>query len=182
MDDELTPIGKVRAEVDRETSAIFPSMRGLERDCQVAVRTLERVDGRTITIELAINMLKASEKFYRELANQELADMSPDKGVSVYFDIWSELDDALKGAIGQGPIAPTIEYLRRRASSRRKFAKMGGEILRGDSPLQLKDTKELFDSVLQMGKSVSIYRKAAENYDTAARLFENRVNFQDIET
>lgn len=168
----LTPIVETRRTAEQEVLSKFPWMKGDEKELQVQIYTFEAVDKSQITRELATELLEVRERFFRELANQELADGKDGPGAEIYFNVWSEIDDALKGAKGKAPVSSTIDYFRQSASRERKTAESIMRELNGDEPTRLSDSSQLFERISLISKNLPKREKAAENYDTAARLFE----------
>ena len=104
-----------------------------ERRSQIAWTVLISVEESQLTTGLAIDCLRAKEKFYREHTNRL---MSEGRDFGIYYDVWDSTDDALKGAIGEGDVAKTIEFFRRDASQYSKMASDKSKILQKGGPFQ----------------------------------------------
>jgi hypothetical protein len=182
---DYRPISEIRARVEEDVKQKFPWMDGRTKDLQIEVETFEQIDSNEITSERATQLLETDEKYWREKANQDLAKLGENKISDVSFNIWSRLQDALKSAKGDVSPQYAIDYFRNRAAECRLTAQGIENIMNGKEPLLTKedekDVPQLFQRVFNMSQNLPTRYKAAENYDTAARIFENKLNLEEAE-
>ncbi len=172
-------IDKIRSQVKTETEKKWPWMKGTsEGKLEIETKTFERLSGDQITIELAVSLLKLKESHWRENANQDLSDYKGGIGSEMAFNIWNEAHDALNGATGKDKVSFAIDYFRQRATNQRDIIERIRKQLAGEAPIHLSKGTPIFEHIKLIGDNVPKFQHAAKNYDTAARLFENQVNFE----
>lgn len=168
LSDSLPPkrtIEEVRREVEEEYKYVSDPLR---RRSQIEYSTLVRVQSEQLTQELAVNYLKADETYYKELANQELAEGQGN--LEFNYRIWSKVHDALLGATGKGDVSKTIDFFRESAAFDRKMVDENRKVIEQGGPFD----GNPFHQIPLKEEQVVIWERSAKNLDTVARLFENQ--------
>lgn len=173
-------IAQTRKQIEKKVNATFTEMSLQERQAEIERETLESLNPNQLSIEFLTNFVRVQEECLREKANKDLVDYEGSLWAESSFNTWSELHAALKGAKGEGPVSATIDYFRGQASIQREIAQMIVRQLSSKDSISINSFRspELFEFINKKSLSIPKFEKAAENYDTAARLFENKVNFK----
>jgi len=140
----------------------------LDRAAQLEWKIFCRVSQEQITQDMIRKVIDAREASYRERANRELAESGGEQ--SYYYQVWSEVHDALMGLQGKEPISKTIAYLRKDAAGWKKMADDNRRILDRGGPF----SKNPFTEIPLKGEQIAIWDKISDNLNTAARLIENQ--------
>jgi hypothetical protein len=185
---------EIRAAKTEEVKKIFPWMEGIEKDNEIEIRTFKSLDSEQITEAYLINFLEIREKAKRENANRLMTEHNGTSTAEDAYQEWSDVFDALNGARGNEPVSKTIDYFRKQASYQRSLADGLYKQLNNPEPISIPQgltflspevisQSQKQDVLNELGQVTLLEQeKAAKNYDTAARIFENRVNFQVAET
>ncbi|HUC94488.1 MAG TPA: hypothetical protein VMR19_00585 [Candidatus Saccharimonadales bacterium] len=177
VENPVSSVQQTRAWATKNVETRFPYLKGDEKTLSIEGETLRNLNKEFITREFLINYLKISENFWRERANQDLSDYEGGIGAESSFRIWNEHFDALNGAFGKGKVSDTIDFFRKEASQARRTAEDIRKELSGEAPVEASKNTALFEHIRLIDINKATQQKAAENFDTAARLFENQTTF-----
>jgi hypothetical protein len=174
---QMPTLQEIRQQARREVIIEKPDLEPHEKDLEIMHRVFERIDPEQITIEIATEFLQAEEKYWREETDRSLKDSSAGAKSNTFFNIWSDADDALRGAQGKHSYADTINYFRTRSEELQKRIDKLEKIINGELPLQeVRDNKYLFDLI----NNLEISRRAIEhemnNYNVVVNLFRMQSN------
>jgi len=181
-----TPPGEgPQSQVEKETKInLTPEekekdLQGLKRNAQDELRAFTQLEADQVTPEKTVRLLSAHEAYLRKevLREDEAKKVNPliIPGGIDYRAEWQESMGALRGATGKGPVSETVRFLKVEAARykseagiiREKF--LGGRLIE-NRPLAV---AEAFQDIADQSQRAIQWEKAANNLETAARLFEN---------
>ena len=188
-----TPPGEgSQSQVEKETK-IDPTpkekekdLQGLKREAQDELRAFTQLEPDQVTPEKTVKLLSAHEAYLRKEVSreQEEARRNPlaRPGDVDYRAEWQESMDALRGATGKGPVSETVRFLKVGAARykgeadtiREKF--LGGRLIENRPSAVL----EAFQDIADQSQRAIQLERAANNLETAARLFENLENLSSL--
>lgn len=174
------------AKIDLTQEEKEKEIRGLKRERQDEIRTFTQTEPDQITPEKTVRLLSAHEAYLRKevLRERDEAKKNPlaSPGEINYQSEWEKSIGALRGATGEGNISDTVRFLKVEAArykseaevTREKFA--GGKVVEG-KPLAV---AAAFQDIADRSQQAIQLEKAAQNLETAARLFENLENLSSF--
>ena len=154
-------------------------LQGLKREAQDELRAFTQLEADQVTPEKTVRLISAHEAYLRKevLREDEARKANPlaSPGDVDYRAEWQDSMDALRGATGKGPVSETVRFLKVEAARykseagiiREKF--LGGRLIE-NRPLAV---AEAFQDIADQSQRAIQWEKAANNLETAARLFEN---------
>jgi len=190
---EPTPTGeRPQSQVEKETKiGATPEekekdLQGLKRGAQDELRAFTQLETGQVTPEKTVKLLSAHEAYLRKEVSREQEEARKNPlarpGDVDYRAEWQESMDALRGATGKGPVSETVRFLKVGAARykseadtiREKF--LGGRLIE-NRPLAV---AEAFQNIADQSQQAIQWERAANNLETAARLFENLENLSSF--
>ena len=188
-----TPPGEgPQSQVEKETKIdLTPKekgkdLQGLKREAQDELQAFTQLEADQVTPEKTVRLISAHEAYLRKevLREDEARKANPlaRPGDVDYRAEWQESMDALRGATGKGPVSETVRFLKVGAARykgeadtiREKF--LGGRLIE-NRPLAV---AEAFQDIADQSQRAIQLERAANNLETAARLFENLENLSSF--
>lgn len=167
----LPDLRVIREKFIEENRSNFKDPQKLELEADVEMFTNALPE--QITAELGTKFIKYEEYTLRK--NKEKNFQTPQEYQDA-LNRWKEAADALKGAERNGPISSTIEYLNNKAIFFRSLSKMKasqGNSIQIDPLHFLEGRIRIFETVLSAQEGANEWERAAQNCETAAKLFKN---------
>lgn len=187
-------IEEIRAVKTQKVKETWPWMEGVERDNEIEQLTFRSLDNEQITEVYLTGLLEMEEKATREHATQLMASQNGTSLAESAYEQWAEVFDALNGAKGKGPTSKTIDHFRKKASTQRDLADEAYKKMNNPESISIPEgltflSAEVIIKAKQQEITGELWNvtmleceKAAKNFDAAARIFENRIDFQVADT